>query len=86
MLFLFMLEVLILSIKNNIKKVVNGKYENHYYEIQRSLSCGLCDYLYLIPTIRTSICSSYLDVEFDIFLFYVYITFKIVDIDEPGCV
>lgn len=86
MLFLFMLEVLILSIKNNIKKVVDGKCEKHYHEIQRSLSCGICDYLYLIPTIRTSISGNYLDVEFDIFLFYIYISFKIVDTDESGCV
>ena len=80
-----MLEVLILAIANNRNKVVGNKCEKHYYEVQSSVSTGICDFIYLIPTIKSGISGSYFQIEFDIFFFYIYITYKLVDTDESGC-
>lgn len=77
--------ILILSIKNNIPKTINGKCEKHYHEIERSMYCGIAEYFYLIPTIKANICGSYFQIEIDILCFYIAVSYKIIDVDESGC-
>lgn len=78
-----LLHISILLIKNNIlKENKDGGVSKHYHEIKRSLSCGICDWIYLIPTIRTTISSGYFEIEIDIFFVYLFVSYKIVDIDN----
>lgn len=77
-----LLQTIILSVKNNISKVVDDKLEKHYHEIKKSYSCGIADWLYVIPTIKTNISGKFFDIEIDIFVFYIYVGYSIVDIDE----
>lgn len=77
-----MVEVLILLIKNNIPKTTKDGTRKHYHEIKRSLSAGVCDWVYLIPTIKTSISGKFFEIEIDMFVFYIFVSYEIVDIDE----
>ena len=76
------LKLMVLAIKNNINKYVGNKCEKHYHEIQSNVSCGICDWLYLIPTIKSSISGGFFEIEVDIFVFYLFVSYKIIDIDD----
>ena len=70
-------------IKNNIpKQNKDGTVTKHYYELERKVSCGVCDWVYLIPTIRTCVCNKYFEIEIDIFVFYIFIVYDMTDIDN----
>ena len=78
-----LLELLILLIKNNIpKQNEDGTVTKHFHQIRREINCGICDWVYFIPTIKTIISSKFFEVEIDIFVFYIYIAYSIVDIDN----
>lgn len=76
------LQIIIVCIKNNINKFIDNKLEKHYHEIQRNISCGICEWFHFIPTVKSTISSIYFETEIDIFLFYIFISYKIIDCDE----
>ena len=76
------MNILILLIKNNISKTTKDGTRKHYHEIKRSLGVGICDWVYLIPTIKTTVCNKFFEIEIDIFVFYIFVDYEIVDIDE----